>query len=196
MLAPSERWAIDPLLNGRSDQAVVYFAKDTITTGRDHKCLVHSELMDKSFSPLQSTIAREAVSARAIGRSMRNYRLAVATTGEYSQYHGGTKSLALSAVTTTVARVSGIYEKELAVSFTLIDITDIIFLDASTDNLTNNNGNILIGESQTVINNVIGAAYYDVGHTFSTGGGGLATLRPPAGRLKTEITGLIRLVIP
>ncbi|MDB2365856.1 proprotein convertase P-domain-containing protein [Luminiphilus sp.] len=67
----------------------------------------------------------------------------------------------------------------MAVSFTLIDITDIIFLDPATDNLTNSDGRVLIGESQTVINNVIGAANYDVGHTFSTGGGGLATLRTP-----------------
>ena len=179
VLAPGERWAIDPLINGRPDHAVAYFAKDTITIGRDHKCLVHSEPESKQSVTPASLYARGTSGARAIGQSMRTYRLAVATTGEYTQYHGGTKSLALSAVTTTVARVAGIYEKELAVSFTLIDITDIIFLDPATDNLTNNDGRTLIGESQTVINNAIGAGNYDVGHTFSTGGGGLATLRTP-----------------
>ncbi len=40
----------------------------------------------------------------------------------------------------------------------------------------NDNANTLIGESQTVINSKIGSANYDIGHTFSTGGGGLAQL--------------------
>ena len=179
VLAPGERWAIDPLISGRPDQAVSYFARDSDTAGRDHKCLVHPEPAGEKGEATIDILARGVPAARSIGQSMRSYRLAVATTGEYAQYHGGTKSLALSAVTTTVARVAGIYEKELAVTFTLIDITDIIFLDPATDNLTNNDGGALIGESQTVINNAIGAGNYDVGHTFSTGGGGLATLRTP-----------------
>jgi len=41
---------------------------------------------------------------------------------------------------------------------------------------SNNNASVLIAESQSVINNVLGAANYDIGHTFSTGAGGLAGL--------------------
>ena len=181
VLAPGERWVIDPLTKGRADRAVVYYAEDTHSAGRDHKCLVHAPEDSRAGErPVVLTRRSESrVGARSIGQSLRTYRLAVATTGEYSQYHGGTKPLALSAVLTTIARVTGIYEKELAVSFTLIDITDIIFLDATNDGLSNDNANQLIDESQIVINNAIGAANYDVGHTFSTGGGGLAQLETP-----------------
>jgi subtilisin-like proprotein convertase family protein len=52
-------------------------------------------------------------------------------------------------------------------------------LDAATDGFTNDDSNKLIDESQTVIDANIGDANYDIGHTFSTGGGGLAQLNSP-----------------
>jgi hypothetical protein len=55
--------------------------------------------------------------------------------------------------------------------------TNVIFTNAASDPFNgNNNAGVLIGESQTVITNVIGSANFDIGHTFSTGGGGLAGL--------------------
>ena len=62
----------------------------------------------------------------------------------------------MSAITTTMNRGTGIFEREIAVSFTLVDIDDIIFLNASTDGLTNNDAGALIDESQSVIDSVIG----------------------------------------
>ncbi|MNX77692.1 Ser-Thr-rich glycosyl-phosphatidyl-inositol-anchored membrane family protein [compost metagenome] len=49
----------------------------------------------------------------------------------------------------------------------------IIFVDS--DNFNNTNAPVLIGQSQTVIDGAIGDANYDIGHTVSTGGGGLAS---------------------
>jgi hypothetical protein len=55
--------------------------------------------------------------------------------------------------------------------------TNVIFTNAASDPFNgNNNAGVLIGESQTVITNTIGSANFDIGHTFSTGGGGLAGL--------------------
>jgi len=132
---------------------------------------------------------------------MREYRLAVATTIEYSAFHwqaagltGGDteaakKAAVLAAIVVTINRNNQIYERDLALTMTLVANNDaIIFIDS--DNFTNNNAGALISESQTVIDNIIQSPNYDVGHTFSTGGGGLASLNSPCtGNKARGITG-------
>jgi hypothetical protein len=65
----------------------------------------------------------------------------------------------------------------------------IIFVDSdSFDN--SNTANALLNQSQTVIDATIGSANYDIGHTVSTGGGGVAQLNSPCGSGKARgITG-------
>ena len=120
---------------------------------------------------------------------LRTFRLALATTGEYSQYQlnrlgisasattAVKKEAVLSAVNATITRVSGVFENDLGLKFELVANNDaIIFLDAENDGLSNDAPSSLINESQTKIDGSIGNANYDVGHTFSTGAGGLAGL--------------------
>jgi hypothetical protein len=120
--------------------------------------------------------------ATCVGDQLRAYRLAIACTGEYAAAATGsaTPTLAqtLSKIITSVNRVDGVYETEVAVRLILVATeTNVIFTNATSDPFTgNNNANTLIGESQTVITNLIGSANFDIGHTFSTGGGGLAGL--------------------
>ncbi len=167
---------IDPYTQDRS-KYIVYSA-DKLPTKNDFVCGVQNSV------DVQTTAV---ANKNAIDGKMRQYRLAVACTIEYSAYHlanqgvPATASLAtkkaavLSAIVNTVNRVTGIYQKETAVKFVLVaNNSNIIFIDS--DNFTNNSSGALIGESQTVITSVIGSANFDVGHTFSTGGGGLATL--------------------
>ncbi len=120
--------------------------------------------------------------ALCVGAQLRTYRLALACTGEYAVAATGsstpTQAQTLAKIVTSVNRVDGVYETEVAVRLVLVATeTMVVFTNASTDPFTgNNNANTLINESQTVITNTIGAANFDIGHTFSTGGGGLAGL--------------------
>ncbi|WP_334124297.1 reprolysin-like metallopeptidase [Empedobacter brevis] len=132
---------------------------------------------------------------------MRKYRLALATTVEYSRYHinrsgvmNGTDEEKLAAVVSAInvamTRVNGVYEKEFGVTMELVEDNDkIIFI--KTDEYTNNSGSAMLGQNQTVLDREIGIDNYDVGHVFSTGGGGVAYLRSPCGDSKAGgVTGL------
>ncbi len=96
-------------------------------------------------------------------RTRRTFRLAVAATGEYTQYHGGTVSGALSAMNATVTRINEVFNNDLGLQLQLIGTTDqVIYTDALTDPYGNN----LNSELQNDLNATIGVANYDVGHLF------------------------------
>lgn len=120
---------------------------------------------------------------------LRSYRLAQATTGEYSNYHGATSSaqssLVMTAVVNVINRINEVYEAEVAVRLILVNNTDQIFYyTPSTDPYTNNNGSTMLGQNISTCNSIIGSANYDIGHVFSTGGGGVAYLGSVCGSNK------------
>ena len=136
---------------------------------------------------------------------MREFRLALATTIEYSAFHVAAAEAACGCTLTTesqkkaavmaelviaMTRVNGIYERELSLTMKLVAENDlIIFID--TDTYSNDNGSIMLTQNQTVIDGAIGTANYDIGHVFSTGGGGVAFLNSPCGSSKAGgVTGL------
>ena len=111
------------------------------------------------------------------GTHLRTYRAAVAATGEYTQFHGGTVAAGLAAVTTSMNRVTGIYEREVSIRMQLVPNNHlIIYTNPNTDPYSNNDGYAMLGQNQSNLDSVIGNANYDIGHVFSTGGGGIAYL--------------------
>ncbi|MCF2859761.1 M12 family metallo-peptidase [Pseudoalteromonas sp. SMS1] len=117
------------------------------------------------------------------------YRLAVATTGEYAKYHGGTKERVMSALVTMVNRLNDVYNRDMAIRFELVAGSDkLIFLDAGSDPFDNTDADI--DKISAVINEHIGLENYDVGHLVGTGGGGLAGFEVVCTELKAEgVTG-------
>ncbi|KXK46972.1 MAG: proprotein convertase p [Bacteroidetes bacterium OLB10] len=146
----------------------------------DKKDLMRTSSFTCEFNDLTNGLIKvpDATSAqRSSGTQLRTYRLAMACTGEYAAFYGGTISGAMAGIITTVNRVNGVYETECSIRLVLIaNNNQIIYTNSSTDPYTNSNGSTMLGQNQNNIDNVIGSANYDIGHVVSTGGGGVAYL--------------------
>lgn len=119
----------------------------------------------------------ESANALRTGDQLRTYRIAIAATGEYTTFQGGTVNLGLAAVTTTLNRVNQIYGRDLSVRMVLVANNDLlIYTDAGTDPYTNLDGFAMLSENQANLDAVIQPGNYDIGHVVSTGGGGVARL--------------------
>jgi subtilisin-like proprotein convertase family protein len=151
----------------------IVYRKSDITASRLFEC----EFNDDSAKTIEDFTKRNMPLQRIDDSTFRTYRLAVACTGEYGLFHGGTVALAQAAIVTTVNRLNLVYQRDLAVRFVLVaNNTSLLYTNGATDPFNNNNAGVLIGQSQTIITNTIGSANFDIGHTVSTGGGGLAGL--------------------
>lgn len=137
----------------------------------------HSSSLD-TFSPV--AFSQDA--------KFRQYRMAMACTTEYANFHVNMapngvpsttvdqkKAIVQSAMNVTLARLNTIYERDLSVRFIFVsNNSNLIFI--TSDNFNNTSPTVLINQSQTTITNTIGNANFDIGHTVSTGAGGLAGL--------------------
>lgn len=172
---PEGSWFIDPVYRNKPELAICYFKKHFFT---DKQALCHftGATLRDDLNPEHRTenIGNNVV---VVEKIRREYRLAVTTTGEYSQFHGGTISSVMNAIITTINRVNSVYERDISIRLVLVpNNSTLIFLDPATDPFQNNNSNQLLTTNPNVINNAIGSNAYDIGHNFSTGGGGLAAL--------------------
>lgn len=188
VLTVNGSYYIDPYAVGNTTDYISYFRKNLLNNKGSWACDV------PDYTPKAGSNNITAAACR--GTEMRTYRLAVACTGEYAQAPGinaGANATILhNAIVTSVNRVVGVYRTEVSISMTLVGNNNLVeFLDAATDPFNgNNNANVLINESQVVIDANITSPLYDIGHTFSTGGGGLAQLNSPCGSSKARgITG-------
>lgn len=160
---------IDPIIDGNNSLHIIYRKKD-FTTSKLRACDVVEPLKQ-----LNST--GPSVKSMFGTCDLRTYRLAVAATGEYTTFHGGTVALAQAAQATTMNRVNGVYEKDIAITMVIVPTnSSIIYTNAATDPYTNGTPGTMINQNQTTCDNLIGSANYDVGHVFGTNSGGLAGL--------------------
>ncbi len=171
-----------------NDKTYILYYQHHQNRPEDHVCEVTETV---SFEELDNM----ARSIQAFGDGLiRKYRLAYATTGEFSQYHvqqainNGTlpsnatdaqkKQAVLNALVVIVNRINEVYEVDAGITLELVpNNLDIIYLDANSDPYSNSSPSSLLSQNQSNLDNVIGNANYDIGHVGSTGGGGLARIR-------------------
>jgi len=185
---------IDPYTENR--KVYMVYRKKDMSSIRTFECLTESESIKK---------INKSFNKNANELKLRTFRLAMATTEEYSNYYvnaagigiGSSRndsiSAVLSAIAVTMTRVNAIYERDLALTMELVANNDQLIsleTDPGDDPYTNNDGLAMLSENQTTVDNIIGHVNYDIGHVFSTGGGGVATLNSPCTTSKARgVTG-------
>jgi subtilisin-like proprotein convertase family protein len=169
---------VDPFSRGDVSHYISYDKRDYKRSGEIPRCLLDddAEPFSSSGSDSRSNLPGSPAPLAAVGATLRTYRLAVAADVEYTTFHGGTVPLALGAIVTTINRVTGIYEREFDARLVLVANESSIIYTAEPDPYTNSSASALLSENQTNLDTVIGNANYDIGHVFTTGGGGLSSL--------------------
>jgi subtilisin-like proprotein convertase family protein len=187
---------IDPYSKDLKNYMV--FNKADLTTTRSFRC----DVVDTHEDNLAEDLDVPGPMYRVNNSLFKTFRLALSCTIEYAAYHvnaaglgGGTvaqkKAAVLAAMVVTMTRVNGVFERDMSMTLQLVANNDAV-INITSDTFDNdNNGNVLLGQNQTFIDNVIGTANYDIGHVASTGGGGVATQGPCLPATKAQgVTGL------
>ena len=102
-------------------------------------------------------------------------RLAITTTYEFTQYHGGTKAQTMAALATIVNRLNLVYERDLGVHFVLAEGMDTLIIDEPDEFVFTVGSEDL--DNQYFIDLRLGSTAYDIGHVVDVGEyGGFAAL--------------------
>lgn len=154
-----------PITKGNSAEYIAYTRNAKITSVKDFECSTTDEFLPISDQGLSGRDAND--------QTLRTFRIAISTTGEYTNFwddgnagNGDAQQDALAQVVSTLNRNNEVFEVDMAVTFTLVSGTEIIYPDAASDPYTG----ALNGQLQATLTNVIGEANYDVGHLFAFAG--------------------------
>ncbi|WP_424520198.1 reprolysin-like metallopeptidase [Rubrivirga sp.] len=172
--------SVNPIvIEPMGDPAATDVATYAVFRGSD--LLLSDEVLESLHDDVVGELAEPSFDrARRVehGETLRTYRLAVATEGEFTERSGGTVELSLAAVVASVNRANAIYERDMSLTFQLVENNDqIVFTDSESDPFTASGGGLL-DETQDEIDATIGDENYDVGHLIRYGSeGGLARLQ-------------------
>ena len=175
---------IDPVSRTDTRHYLAFFrsAMNRAAAGPVPTCATEPTVADlkKAAARVTAAAARPGGVA-ATGSQLRTFRLALANTPEYALTKGNTVAGVLAGEVTTVNRVVGVYEKELAIRLVLVpNNSQLVFLSGTGPQpkrpYTNDDGGAMLSQNQFTVDSIIGNANYDIGHVVSTGGGGVAGL--------------------
>jgi len=183
---PEGQVLIEPYATKQSDYYISYHIKDIQIDAEPDASLAcglsMEDVLKAKAKDAEAVEARTAISFRSSEPvELRDYRLALACTGEYAQQKGGTVEAVMATFNTSVNLVNAIYLNDLAVRFELIpDNDDLVFLDPDNDPYEDTgNGAGLLSQNVTAINSTLeDFTSYDIGHLFNSAcnTGGIAQL--------------------
>ena len=154
-----------PLNKGNVSQYITYDRNVRIDSKEDFECLTENE-----YVPIKEITS---FNRDANDQILRTLRIAISTTGEYTNFwddgdntNGDAQEDALAAVVSTLNRTNEVFEVDMAVSFQLVSGTEIIYPTASTDPYSSSSPN---GQLQSTLTSEMGESNYDIGHLFDYG---------------------------
>ncbi|MCH8567044.1 MAG: M12 family metallo-peptidase [Balneolales bacterium] len=176
---------IDPFNARQPDYLMVYNRESFVASFQRTIGVSHQEpIVDDPSVELESLRALENENLQFNGTTLRTHRLAMAATAQYTSFHSQPNrcstpenpvACAMSAIVVAMNRVNGLYERDISVTMVLIDNNEIL-ISQNPGDYSNNSGVAMLNQNQARIDQLIGSANYDIGHVFSTGGGGVAQL--------------------
>ena len=154
-----------PLNKGNVSQYITYDRNVRIDSKEDFECLTENE-----YVPMKEITS---FNRDANDQILRTLRIAISTTGEYTNFwddgdntNGDAQEDALAALVSTLNRTNEVFEVDMAVSFQLVSGTEIIYPTASTDPYSSSSPN---GQLQSTLTSEVGESNYDIGHLFDYG---------------------------
>jgi len=154
-----------PLNKGNVSQYITYDRNVRIDSKEDFECLTENE-----YVPIKEITS---FNRDANDQILRTLRIAISTTGEYTNFwddgdntNGDAQEDALAALVSTLNRTNEVFEVDMAVTFQLVSGTEIIYPTASTDPYSSSSPN---GQLQSTLTSEVGESNYDIGHLFDYG---------------------------
>jgi hypothetical protein len=178
---------IDPADNTHSGNYMVHYKKDEVREFSNRsKCLVPGLASVNNTGNQPSGTARKTSARTTNGYELRTYRLALACSHQYADSATGLDNPSIAQVfskmITSMNRVNGVYERELAITMIFVANEDTLIWPVVTGSVNgtdpydaiNADAGSCLNANQTVCDSRIGNANYDVGHVFTSGAGGLS----------------------
>jgi len=173
---------VDPADNDHTGYYAVHYKRDEQRQpGDEQACLAKTDASGREEQSMR--LAQKTTAAVSNGTELRTYRLALACDHQYADSATGivnpTIAQTLSKMVTSLNRVNGVLEREVAVTLVLVANEDtLIWTGDSTINgkdpfsAINDYASTCNNENQIICDARIGNSNYDVGHVFTTGAGG------------------------
>lgn len=127
------------------------------------------------------------ITNRPASTKFRTYKLAMAVTGEYTQYfmaqagvpatatEDEKKAPAIVAINNTMTRVNGVFQKDFAIKLLVQNLPNIVYTDPTADPYSNSDVGSEGEWNVELMNDLhanVGEAAFDIGHLFGRDGGG------------------------
>ena len=156
-----------PVTKGNNSEYITYSNDSRVTSEKHFNCQVDHGVS----SSRNSNTSRDADD-----QMLRTYRIAIAATGEYTQFwddgnnaNGDAREDALAQIVSTLNRMNEVYEVDMAITFQLVSGINIVYPDPNSDPYDPSDFFDLPNENQSAIDAAIGSSNYDVGHLLHFG---------------------------